>query len=147
MMFRYFTLATVFFIFTHIPISAVTSVRIGADLVQLSIPSGLQLENGSTQTGVNPAEVISGPGDKGKKKKKGKDEDESTNKMSRKKHRPAKSARASVRNSKRALRMKESQLHSRAKVRNFFHKSFNTKVGRSVNFRKRRQRNRWKKGR
>ncbi len=126
MKFRHFILAAIFFVATYVPVSAATSV----------------------QAGINPIELIPGPGDKDKeKKKKGKDDGEDENKMSRKKHKPAKSARASAKNAKRALKMKETQVQNRAKVRNFFHKTFNTKFGKPVNFRKKRRRNRWKRGR
>lgn len=125
MKFRHFILAAIFFVATYVPASAATS----------------------NLDGVAQVELIPGPGDKEKKKKKGKDDGEDENKMSRKKYKPAKHARTSAKNAKRALKMKETQVQNRAKVRNFFHKTFNTKFGKPVNFRKKRRRNRWKRGR
>ncbi|MEM6268445.1 MAG: hypothetical protein AAF998_03365 [Bacteroidota bacterium] len=60
---------------------------------------------------------------------------------------PYKKARASAKDARRAMRLKESQVQGRAKVRNFFHNMFNRKYGKPVNFRSKRQRRRWKKGR
>ncbi|HHG85945.1 MAG TPA: hypothetical protein ENJ82_14455 [Bacteroidetes bacterium] len=56
-------------------------------------------------------------------------------------------ARQSAKDARKAMKMKESQVMGRAKVRLFFHNTFNTKYGKSVNFRSKRQRRRWKKGR
>jgi|GEM_PF-6410749 len=90
---------------------------------------------------------LPGPGDKEKKKKKNKDEEEDENKMSKTKYKPQKHAKNSAKNARRALKLKEKQVAARAKTRNFFHKMFNTKYGKPVNFRKKRRRNRWKRGR
>lgn len=78
-------------------------------------------------------EMLDGPGGKDKK----------TKKLAK----PHKHARQSVKDARRARKMKAAQISSRAKTRNFFHRMFNTKFGKPVNFRSRRQRNRWKKGR
>lgn len=125
MKFRHIILAAAFLFAAYIPATAASNI----------------------QTSIEQVESIPGPGDKEKKKKKGKDDDEDKNKMSRKKYKPAKHARTSAKNAKRALKMKETQVQNRAKVRNFFHRTFNTKFGKPVNFRKKRRRNRWKKGR
>lgn len=125
MKFRHIILAAVFLLAAYIPATATSNI----------------------QTSIEQVESIPGPGDKEKKKKKGKDDDEDKNKMSRKKYKPAKHARTSAKNAKKALKMKETQVQNRAKVRNFFHRTFNTKFGKPVNFRKKRRRNRWKKGR
>jgi len=87
-----------------------------------------------------------GPGDK-EKKKKDKDDKEAKSKISKKKYSPAKKARLSAKNARRASKLKKKEITARAKTRNFFHRTFNTKYGKPVNFRKRRQRNRWKRGR
>ena len=102
--------------------------------------------NDLSHPGIHQTEVP-GPGDKDKEKKKKKDDDEDNNKMSRKKYKPAKHARTSAKNARKALKLKETQVANRARVRNFFHRAFNTKFGKPVNFRKKRRRNRWKRGR
>ena len=104
-----------------------------ADAHAISVPTTLQVEQ------------LDGPGDK--EKKKDKDDKEVKSKVSKKKYSPKKKARLSSKNAKRATRLKRNEITARAKTRGFFHKTFNTKVGKPVNFRKRRQRNRWKSGR
>lgn len=86
-----------------------------------------------------------GPGDKEKKDKK--EDKEPKGKMSKTKYKPSKHARLSAKAAKRSTKMKDKQIMGRARTRNFFHKSFNTKFGKPVNFRSKRQRNRWKRGR
>lgn len=60
---------------------------------------------------------------------------------------PSKHARQSAKDAKNAMKLKRKQVMGRAKVRLFFHNMFNRKYGKPVNFRSKRQRNRWKKGR
>jgi hypothetical protein len=60
---------------------------------------------------------------------------------------PSKRARQSAKDARKAMKLKESQVQGRARVRLFFHNMFNTKYGKPVNFRSKRQRRRWKKGR
>lgn len=87
---------------------------------------------------------LPGPGDK---KKKNKEEKEPKSKVSKTQFKPAKAARLSAKRAKQSTRFKEKQIMGRAKTRNFFHRTFNTKFGKPVNFRSKRQRNRWKRGR
>lgn len=91
------------------------------------------------------SQELPGPGDK--EKKKSKDEKEPKSKISKTKYKPSKHARLSAKGAKRSTKFKEKQIMGRAKTRNFFHRTFNTKFGKPVNFRSKRQRNRWKRGR
>ena len=95
-------------------------------------------------TSTLPTQELPGPGDK---EKKSKDEKEPKSKISKNSYKPAKAARLSAKRAKQSTRFKEKQIMSRAKTRNFFHRTFNTKFGKPVNFRSKRQRNRWKRGR
>ena len=88
---------------------------------------------------------VDGPGDKEKKKDK-KDKEEKS-KVDKKSYNPDRAARRSAKLAKNSYRTKRNAIAGRAKTRNFFHRTFNSKFGKPVNFRKRRQRNRWKKGR
>ena len=118
-----------------------------AALFALASMAPVSAASHATAPTLQSVELGPGPGDKEKKKKDKKGEDEDKNKMSRKKYKPAKHARTSAKNAKKALKLKESQVQGRARVRNFFHRTFNTKFGKPVNFRKKRRRNRWKRGR
>ena len=105
-------------------------------LTSMVLPLEASLPSSSVQV------ELEGPGDKEKKS----DEKEEKTKIKKRKFKPARSARRSAKNAKRMNRLKTNELAERARVRNFFHKTFNTKPGKPVNFRRRRQRNRWKRG-
>jgi hypothetical protein len=100
-------------------------------------------------------QAIGGGGeDKEKKEKKEKgggrkEKDESTKdaKTSDVSAKPFQHARYSAKTAKYTTKMAQKEILGRAKVRNFFHNTFNTKYGKPVNFRSTRQRNRWKHGR
>ncbi len=90
--------------------------------------------------------------EKKEKKEKGggrKEKDESTKdaKTSDVSAKPFQHARYSAKTAKYTSKMAQKEILGRAKVRNFFHSTFNTKYGKPVNFRSTRQRNRWKHGR
>jgi hypothetical protein len=91
-----------------------------------------------------------GGGDDKEKKEKGgrKEKDESTKdaKTSDVSAKPFQHARFSAKTAKQTQKMAKKEIMGRAKVRNFFHQTFNTKYGKPVNFRNTRQRNRWKHG-
>lgn len=93
---------------------------------------GVQAAPHSTTSDAFQSEILEGPGGKDKKGKLAS---------------PLKHARKSAKDAKKARKMKHQQISSRAKTRNFFHRTFNTKFGKPVNFRSKRQRNRWKNGR
>jgi hypothetical protein len=89
--------------------------------------------------------------EKKEKKEKGggrKEKDESTKdaKTSDVSAKPFQHARYSAKTAKYTTKMAQKEILGRAKVRNFFHNTFNTKYGKPVNFRSTRQRNRWKHG-
>jgi hypothetical protein len=86
--------------------------------------------------------------EKGGKKEKGEKEDEEDGqKAAKRKFSPSKAARVSAKDARRNLKWKEQAIRDRAIVRNFFHKTFNTKYGKSVNFRNKHTRSRWRRGR
>lgn len=116
-----------------------------ATFVLIAMQSPVQAHQATSEASFATIE-LPGPGDKEKKKNK-KDDDEDENKMSKTKYKPQKHAKNSAKTARRALKLKEKQVAQRAKTRNFFHKMFNTKFGKPVNFRKKRRRNRWKRGR
>jgi hypothetical protein len=96
--------------------------------------------------------TLDGGGDdkkeKGAKKEKGdKEEEEDGQKTARRKFSPSKAARTSAKDARRNLKWKEQAIADRASVRNFFHKTFNTKYGKPVNFRNKHTRSRWRRGR
>lgn len=95
--------------------------------------------------------TLKGGGDDKEKKEKGggrKEKDESTKdaKTSDVSAKPFQHARYSAKTAKYTSKMAQKEIMGRAKVRNFFHSTFNTKYGKPVNFRNTRQRNRWKHG-
>lgn len=95
-------------------------------------------------------ELLGGGGDKEKKEKAGKEEKDKSMKdakTSNASSKPSKHARTSAKEAKYSAKFAQKQIIARAKVRNFFHNMFNTKYGKSVNFRSRNRRNRWSKGR
>ncbi len=105
-------------------------------------------------------EVDGGGGDDGDKKKKrekkknwkkgNRDKDDHSMKdakTSNASSKPSQHARNSAKEARYAQKVAQKQIMSRAKVRMFFHNMFNTKYGKPVNFRKRRNRNRWSRGR
>jgi hypothetical protein len=89
---------------------------------------------------------IIGGGDDDKEKKKEKDEstkDAKTRDLSRK---PQQHARLSAKTARQSSRFTQKEIMGRAKVRNYFHSTFNKKYGKSVNFRSSSARKRWSKG-
>lgn len=88
--------------------------------------------------------MVDGGGGKDKDKKKKKEDRIKSKKQNTK---PAAVARRSAKEARRSTRAKQKQIASRTRVRLFFHNTFNTKFGKPVNFRKKRQRRRWRKGR
>ncbi len=103
--------------------------------------------------GLQAARVDGGGGgddkkEKGAKKEKGdKEEEEDGQKAAKRKFSPSKAARTSAKDARRNLKWKEQAIADRASVRNFFHKTFNTKYGKPVNFRNKHTRSRWRRGR
>lgn len=96
----------------------------------------------------NATEWTGGGDDKKKEKGSKKEEKEEEGQKSTKvKFSPAKAARLSAKDARRNLRWKEQEISTRAKTRNYFHKTFNTKFGKPTNFRSKFTRNRWRKGR
>jgi hypothetical protein len=84
---------------------------------------------------------------KGGKEKGDKEDEEDGQKAAKRKFSPAKAARTSAKDARRNLKWKEQAISDRASVRNFFHKTFNTKYGKPVNFRNKHTRSRWRRGR
>ena len=100
----------------------------------------------------NASPILTSEKEKKEKKEKGggrKEKDESTKdaKTSDVSAKPFQHARYSAKTAKYTSKMAQKEILGRAKVRNFFHSTFNTKYGKPVNFRSTRQRNRWKHGR
>lgn len=106
---------------------------------------------------VNPSRVAmeqlggGGGDDKEKKEKKGgkgeKDESTKDAKTRDVSSKPQQHARLSAKTAKQTTKYTQKEIMGRAKVRLFFHNTFNTKYGRPVNFRSTGARNRWSKGR
>jgi hypothetical protein len=93
-----------------------------------------------------PSSRIIGGGDDDKEKKKEKDEstkDAKTRDLSRK---PQQHARMSAKMARQSSKFTQKEIVGRAKVRNYFHSTFNTKYGKPVNFRSTSARNQWSKG-
>lgn len=92
-----------------------------------------------------------GGDDKEKKEKKGgkgeKDESTKDAKTRDISSKPQQHARLSAKTAKQTTKYTQKEIMGRAKVRLFFHNTFNTKYGRPVNFRNTGARNRWSKGR
>lgn len=58
----------------------------------------------------------------------------------------SKKARGSAKNARRATRQKQQEIMMRAKIRNFFNRTFNAKYGKTRNFRSKRVQRRYSKG-
>lgn len=101
--------------------------------------------------GLQTAQLGGGGDDKkekgGKKEKGDKEDEDDGQKAAKRKFSPSKAARVSAKDARRNLKWKEQAIADRASVRNFFHKTFNTKYGKSVNFRNKHTRSRWRRGR
>lgn len=130
--------------------------------IQLLIVGGLMLgllkpavasANGSCLVKVRELPELQVPGgggdDKEKKEKGGKKEKDDSMKDAKTRDissKPQQHARYSAKTAKQTSRATQKQMMTRAKVRLFFHNTFNTKYGKPVNFRSTRARNRWSKG-
>lgn len=100
--------------------------------------------------GTDASAVLGGGKDKEKKEKTGKgdkdDEEKNASMKKRKTYNPKKHARTSSKMARQSSAAKQKQIMYRAGVRNFFHKVFNSKPGKTRNFRSSRSRSRWNKG-
>ncbi|MFN8397926.1 MAG: hypothetical protein U0176_25135 [Bacteroidia bacterium] len=117
---------------------------------------GAGLTSKAVVVNANPSVVAmelpgGGGDDKEKKEKKGgkgeKDESTKDAKTRDVSSKPQQHARLSAKTAKQTTKYTQKEIMGRAKVRLFFHNTFNTKYGRPVNFRSTGARNRWSKGR
>lgn len=108
--------------------------------------SGITTAFASSYRAVDVTQGGGGDDKKEKGKKGGKEDEEDEKKQTKMESSPQKAARLSAKTTRKNMRWKHKEITTRAKTRNYFHKTFNTKYGRYTNFRNKFTRNRWRKG-